>query len=110
MAEERTVDSHITSRRTTTFLVIWLGQVVSLVGSGLTSFALGISVFERTGSATHFALIGLCAVLPRVILSPLAGAVVDGWDRRWVMVASDVGAGLSTLVVALLLLASWLEL
>ena len=56
----------------TTFAIIWLGQVVSLVGSGLTSFALGVWVFERTGSATEFALIGLAAVLPRVLLSPLA--------------------------------------
>jgi predicted MFS family arabinose efflux permease len=91
-------------------LIIWLGQVVSLVGSGLTSFALGVWVFEQTGSATQFALIGLSAVLPRVILSPLAGAVVDRWDRRKVMIAGDVGAGLSTLVVALLLLVAQLEI
>jgi MFS family permease len=86
-----------------TFLTIWLGQVVSLVGSGLTAFALGVWVFEQTGSATQFALIGLSAVLPRVILSPLAGAVVDRWDRRWIMILSDTGAGLSTLALALLL-------
>jgi MFS transporter, DHA3 family, macrolide efflux protein len=86
-----------------TFLTIWLGQVVSLVGSGLTAFALGVWVFEQTGSATHFALVGLSAVLPRVILSPLAGAVVDRWDRRWAMILSDTGAGLSTLTLALLL-------
>lgn len=86
-----------------TFLTIWLGQVVSLVGSGLTAFALGVWLFERTGSATHFALVGLAAVLPRVILSPLAGAVVDRWDRRQVMILSDAGAGLSTLALVLLL-------
>jgi DHA3 family macrolide efflux protein-like MFS transporter len=98
------------SQRTTTFLIIWLGQVVSLVGSGLTSFALGVWVFERIGSATQFALIGLAAVLPRVVLSPLAGTVVDRWDRRRVMIVSDAGAGLSTLVVALLLLVARLDL
>jgi MFS family permease len=92
-----------------TFLTIWLGQVVSLVGSGLTGFALGVWVFEQTGSATQFALIGLSAVLPRVILSPLAGAVVDRWDRRRVMILSDVGAGLSTLVIVLLLWTNQLE-
>lgn len=104
------MDAQITSRKTTTFLIIWLGQVVSLVGSGLTSFALGVWVFEQTGSATQFALIGLSAVLPRVIFSPLAGAVVDRWDRRRVMIVSDVGAGLSTLVVAFLLTAARLEI
>jgi MFS family permease len=93
-----------------TFTIIWLGQLVSLVGSGLTGFALGIWTFERTGSATQFALIGLSAILPRVVLSPLAGAVVDRWNRRWVMIVSDVGAGLSTLVVVLLLFADQLDI
>lgn len=104
------MDWRISSRGATTFSIIWLGQLVSVVGSGLTSFALGVWTFERTGSATHFALIGLCAVLPRVLLSPLAGAVVDRWDRRRVMILSDVGAGLSTLVVFLLFGANRLEI
>lgn len=104
------MDWRISSRGAATFSIIWLGQLVSVVGSGLTSFALGVWTFERTGSATHFAFIGLCAVLPRVLLSPLAGAVVDRWDRRWVMILSDVGAGLSTLVVFLLLGANRLEI
>jgi predicted MFS family arabinose efflux permease len=98
------------SRTTTTFLVVWLGQVVSLVGSGLTSFALGVWVFEQTGSATQFALIGLSAVVPRVIFSPLAGAVVDRWDRRRLMIAADAGAGLCTLAIVLLLAAARLEI
>ncbi len=80
------------------------------MGSGLTSFALGVWVFQQTGSATQFALIGLSAVLPRVLLSPLAGAIVDRWDRRRVMIVGDVGAGLSTLVVVILLLTARLEI
>ena len=95
--------------RMTTFTIIWLGQVVSLVGSGLTSFALGVWVFERTGSATQFALIGLAAVVPRVLLSPLAGTIVDRWDRRWVMIMSDTGAGLATLSIAALYMTGNLE-
>jgi DHA3 family macrolide efflux protein-like MFS transporter len=94
----------------TTFAFIWLGQVVSLVGSGLTSFALGVWVFEKTGSATQFALISLCAVMPRVVLSPLAGAVVDRWNRRWVMIVSDAGAGITTLIVAALFFSQQLEI
>jgi MFS family permease len=104
------VDPQNPSQRTTTFLIIWLGQVVSLVGSELTSFALGVWVFERTGSATQFALIGLSAVLPRVLLSPLAGAIVDRWDRRQVMILGDLGAGLSTLAIVLLLYTARLEI
>ncbi len=92
------------------FLITWLGQVISLVGSGLTSFALGIWVFERTGSPTLFAFIGLFAVLPKVIFSPFAGAVVDRFDRRKVMILSDAGAGLSTLFVAAMLFSGNLQL
>ena len=92
------------------FIITWFGQVVSLIGSGLTSFALGVWVFERTGSPTLFAFIGLSAVLPKVIFSPFAGALVDRWDRRKVMIFADVGAGLSTLFVALMLFSGRLEI
>ena len=92
------------------FLITWFGQVVSLVGSGLTGFALGVYVYQRTGSATLFAFIGLFAVLPRVLFSPVAGSLVDRWDRRKVMILADVGAGVSTLVVAVLLYTDRLDL
>ena len=93
----------ITKPNFITFLTVWLGQSVSLVGSGLTSFALGVWVYERNGSITQFALIGLFVVLPRVLLSPLAGVIVDRWDRRRAMILSDAGAGLCTLTVVVLL-------
>lgn len=92
------------------FFVTWLGQVVSLIGSSMTSFALGVWLFERTGSPTLFALIGLFAVLPKVMFSPIAGILVDRWDRRKGMILSDAGAGLSTLFVALMLFSGQLEL
>ena len=91
------------------FFVIWLGQLVSLTGSGLTGFALGVWVYQRTGSVTQFALIALFTSLPGIVLSPLAGALVDRWDRRWAMILSDTGAGLCTVSVALLLWAGRLE-
>ena len=94
----------------TIFLIIWLGQFVSLMGSGLTNFALGVWVFERTGSITQFALIGLFTVLPRIILSPLIGPLVDRWDRRWAMISGDIGAGFSTFVIVLLLMVNRLEI
>src|SRR5215204_332273 len=84
------------------FSLIWLGQVISLVGSGLTEFGLGVWVFQRTGAATDYALIALCISLPHVLVAPLAGTVVDRADRRLVMLLSDCGAALGTLVVALL--------
>jgi DHA3 family macrolide efflux protein-like MFS transporter len=86
-----------------TFALIWLGQLVSLVGSGLTSFALGVWVYQSTDSVTSYALVILCTMAPNILLSPVAGALVDRWDRRWAMLLSDTGAGMSTLAIALLL-------
>lgn len=83
--------------------VIWAGQLVSLVGSGLTSFALGVWAYQRSGSVTQFALIVFFAGLPGILLAPLAGTLVDKWDRKKVMIASDTLTALTTLVVALLL-------
>ncbi len=85
------------------FSTIWIGQLVSLLGSGLTSFALGIWVLERTQSVTQYTLIIVCASLPGVLLAPFAGALVDRWDRKWVMFATDLGPGLITLIYAYLL-------
>ncbi|MEG4086347.1 MFS transporter [Microcoleus sp. POL10_C6] len=92
------------------FLLIWFGQLVSLMGSGLTSFALGVWVYERTGSVTQFALISVFARLPAILLFPFAGALIDRWNRRWAMILSDSGAGLSTVAVALLLVTGRLEI
>ncbi len=92
------------------FAVAWLGQVVSFIGSGLTSFALGVWVYQTTGSITQYALISLFFVLPGVVFGPLAGVLVDRWDRRLAMILSDAGAGLSTLSIVLLLLAGRLEI
>ncbi|MGF1481579.1 MAG: MFS transporter [Cyanophyceae cyanobacterium] len=93
-----------------TFVIVWLGQVISLLGSGLTSFALGIWVYQGTGSTTQYALISLFAITPYVVVSPLAGAIVDRWNRRWTLITSDSCAGLSTLAIALLLASNHLEI
>lgn len=91
------------------FVALWAGQVVSLVGSGLTGFALGVWVLERTGSVTRFALISLATTLPGIILAPFAGALVDRWDRRRALMLSDAGSALATLALALLLGSGRLE-
>jgi len=91
------------------FLLVWFGQLISLVGSKLTGFALGVWVFQTTGSVTRFALIMVFTALPGVVLSPLAGAFVDRWDRRRTVILSDTGSGLCTLGVALLLALGRLE-
>ena len=93
-----------------TFYLVWFGQLISLVGSNLTSFGLGVWVYQQTGSATTFGLIAVAAILPSIVISPLAGAIIDRHDRRRVMMAADFVAGMSTVTVALLLFAGRLEI
>lgn len=92
-----------------TFFTVWLGQVVSLTGSSMTNFALGVWIYQETGMATHLALTWLFAALPSILLSPLAGVLVDRWDRRVAMVLSDAGAGAATIALLLLFLTGRLE-
>jgi DHA3 family macrolide efflux protein-like MFS transporter len=98
------------SRGMATFAVIWAGQVISALGSYLTGFALGVWIYQKTGSATLFALISLATTVPAILLSPFAGALVDRWDRRWAMIVSDGGAAAATLALALLIWRGHLEL
>ncbi|WP_338844428.1 MFS transporter [Massilia sp. W12] len=92
------------------FLLIWSGQLVSSVGSRLSSFALGIWVLKTTGSTSKFALIFVCMAIPAVLLSPFAGALVDRWDRRKTMMLCDLSCSVLMLGQAALLAAGALEL
>jgi DHA3 family macrolide efflux protein-like MFS transporter len=92
------------------FMIIWAGQLISLIGSGLTSFALGVWIFEGTGRATPFVLTALFGSLPGILLSPLAGAVADRWDRRRIMILADTGAALATLFVTIMIFRGRLEI
>jgi MFS transporter, DHA3 family, macrolide efflux protein len=91
------------------FAVMWFGQLISLVGSGLTRFAVGVWVYQRTGSATQFTLIMLFAFLPGLLTAPHAGALVDRWDRRWVMFGCNLASGLGVLTIVLLARAGVLQ-
>jgi MFS family permease len=100
----------VADRGIRSFVIIWFGQLISLLGSGLTGFALGVWVYQRSGSVTQFALTTLSATLPGILMTPLAGLFVDRWDRRWTVILSDTGAAVSTLSIALLLLTGRFEL
>lgn len=93
-----------------TFFIIWLAQVVSGLGTGISRFGLSVWVYQQTGSATQLALISFFGLVPLLLVSPLAGALVDRWDRRLALIVSDVGAALSTLLFLGLLLTNQLQI
>lgn len=84
------------------FFTIWGGQAISLFGSRLVQFALIWWLTQETGSATVLAIASLIGLLPTVILGPFAGALVDRWKRRQVMLVVDTAIALATLVLAYL--------
>ena len=92
------------------FLIVWIGQVVSILGSSMTGFALGVWIFQQTGSATSFALALLFNMLPKALISPLAGILADRYDRRKIMIATDFTAGIATLFTAGLFLSGNLSI
>ncbi|MEW5869594.1 MAG: MFS transporter [Chloroflexota bacterium] len=91
------------SRGMLIFTLVWAGQLVSTLGSGLTGFALGIWIYQATGSPTLFAINLLVWMLPNIAVAPLAGVLADRWERRLVMLLSDSGAGLSSLFIVVML-------
>ena len=71
------------------FILLWLGELISSVGGGLTSSGLGVYVFRMTGSAADMAMISLLAFLPTLLLSVPAGVLADRMDRRLLMMLGD---------------------
>jgi MFS family permease len=93
-----------------TFILIWLGQLVSLLGTAMTRFALLIWAYQQTGEATTLALLGFFSFIPYILVSPFAGVVVDKVNRRWIMILTDLGAGIMTLSMLSLYLTGHLEI
>ena len=71
------------------FLLLWAGELISSVGGGLTSFGLGVYIFQKTGSAASMALVTLLGFLPTLLLSVPAGVLADRYDRRLLMMIGD---------------------
>ncbi len=93
-----------------TFGLVWVGQLVSVLGSAMTQFALMIWAWELTGEATALALIGFFTFAPLMIMLPIAGSLVDRWNRKRAMMVSDLAAGMGTVVIFILLNMDVLEI
>ena len=84
------------------FLIVWTGQAISLIGSALVQFTLVWWLTETTESATVLALASMIAILPRILVGPLAGTLVDRWNRRVIMIVADSLIALAVVVLAVL--------
>src|SRR5262245_52712781 len=89
-------------RGRTEFFILWIGQVISMIGSGLSSFSLSLWIYQRTSSITQFALLNLCFIIPGVLFAPLIGALVDRWNRRRIMIFCNLALCFLTLVISAL--------
>ena len=83
------------------FLLLWAGSMISQVGGGLTSFGLGVYIFNRTGSAAQMALVTLLGFLPSLLLSVPAGVLADLFDRRLLMMIGDGCSAIGILYILL---------
>jgi MFS transporter, DHA3 family, macrolide efflux protein len=92
------------------FSVVWFGQLVSVLGSGMSQFALTIWAWQVTGQATVLALVVFFGFFPRIVMTPIAGALVDRWNRKLAMMLSDLAAGLATVAIFVLLQMGHLEI
>ena len=86
------------------FLLLWAGEFISSIGGGLTSFGLGLYIFQKTGSATDMALLTLLGFLPGLLLKVPAGVLADRYDRRLLMMLGDGLSGLGVLFILICML------
>ena len=84
------------------FLILWSTQSLSQLGSAMTSFALSLWLYGRTGSALQTALLSVCTYAPYVVMSIFAGALSDRWDKKKTMLACDTLAACCTAAVLVL--------
>jgi len=91
------------------FLLIWLGQIISVLASGMTAFGLSLWMYAQTRSATAMGLVQVFYITPFLLLSPLAGVWVDRYDRKWMMMLSDLAGGLASLFLLLMMWSGRLE-
>jgi uncharacterized repeat protein (TIGR01451 family) len=99
MAQKASTEKIRRPMGTRAFIIIWLGQVVSILGSAMTAFAVTIWIYGDTGKATALALSGFFFVTPLLLFSPIAGAMIDRYNRRLMMIVSDLASGATTIVL-----------
>jgi MFS transporter, DHA3 family, macrolide efflux protein len=84
------------------FMVVWIGQIISVLASAMTGFGMTLWMYKQTGSATAMAGMQVAFITPFLILSPIAGVMVDRYNRKLMMMISDLTAVVPTVVILIL--------
>src|SRR5215510_8047170 len=84
------------------FTVVWIGQIVSVLASSMSQFALTLFMFQETGSALAMGTMQVFFITPFLLISPIAGVWVDRYNRKLMMMVSDVTAGIATVAILIL--------
>ena len=87
-----------------TFLTIFIGQTMSLLTSAIVQYAIIWHITFKTGSAVDLAMATIAGILPQILLGPIAGVIVDRFDRKKIMMYSDGMIAVATLVLGILFL------
>lgn len=95
--------SNVENKMSKQFIIVWLGQLVSNMGSGISAFALGVYVFKLTHSASYYSWVLLAAFMPSLLLKPIGGMLADYLNRRAMMIIGDTGSALSVLFIIVML-------
>ncbi len=92
------------------FIIIWIGQILSIFGSAVAEFGITLWAYEATGKATPLTLIGVFYTIPMLALSPVVGVMVDRYNRKLMMMLSDFSAALVSVLILVLLLTGNLQI
>lgn len=92
------------------FLFIWFGQFISVIGTGLTVFSLGVYVYQQTNTASSYVFILMCVFLPPFLLKPYGGILADRHDIRLMMILGDLGATFGLLFIFFMMLKGNIQL
>lgn len=81
------------------FILLWIGEMISNIGSGMTAFALSLYIYNFTGKVSDIAMLSLISFLPAILINPIGGILADRYDRRALMIIGDVLSGLCLLYI-----------
>ena len=91
------------------FILLWITQSLSTLGSSMTSFALIVWSYELEGSALSTALLSVCSYTPYVLASIFVGAISDKMNKKSIMLISDTFAAICTLIVLYLIINGYIK-